>query len=355
MKIEEKSLLVAAARQMKLVYVSADTAGYTRKRKGKNFIYLDSNGKPVRDKETLQRIKSLAIPPAWERVWINPRPNGHLQATGYDTAGRKQYRYHNKWSEHRNARKHSRMAEFARSLPALRKRLARDLRKKEFTREKVLALAITVMDKTCIRVGNSEYTRLYGSYGLTSLRNRHLQIKGNRITIAFKGKKGVYQQIQLTHARLSSMMKKLRDIPGQELFQYYDGKGEKHTVDSADINSYIMESTGKDFTAKDFRTWWGTVSLFSSLAAVEPFETLTAARHNLNVALEQVAKKLGNTKTVCKKYYIHPSVFTHYEEGRLQHYLDKVKQLKGEEGALNAVSAEEQITMEYMRCECSKA
>ncbi len=352
MKIEEKSLLVAAAREMKLVYVNTGGAGYTRQRKGDSFIYYDTNGKRLRDKETLQRIKSLVIPPAWERVWISPKPNGHLQATGYDAAGRKQYKYHNEWNKHRNVKKHSRMVEFARSLPALRKRLNRDLRKKEFSREKVLALAITVMDKTCIRVGNSAYTKLYGSYGLTSLRNRHIQIQGSRMTIAFKGKKGVYQEIKLTHLRLSGMMKKLRDIPGQELFQYYDGNGEKRPVDSADINAYIMEGTGKDFTAKDFRTWWGTVSMFSALAELEPFETLTEARQNLNTAQEVVAKKLGNTKAVCKKYYIHPDVFTHYEEGRLNKYLEKVKRLRSESGAMNGSSPEEQVTMEYMRSEC---
>lgn len=352
MKIEERSVLVAVAREMKLVYVSADVKGYTRLRKGKGFVYADADGNRITDAETLQRIKSLVIPPAWTNVWINPKPNGHLQVTGIDAAGRKQYKYHSEWSKHRNVRKHSRMVDFARSLPALRKRLNKDLRKRDFTREKVLALAITVMDKTCIRVGNSAYTKMYGSYGLTSLRNKHVQIKGSKMVIAFKGKKGVYQEIKLTHARLTGMMKKLRDIPGQELFQYYDEKGEKHVVDSSDVNSYIMESTGKDFTAKDFRTWWGTVSMFGSLAEAEDFETITAARQQLNAALEQVAAKLGNTKTVCKKYYIHPSVFEHYEQGRLSKYLQKLKKMKGDTSALNTISPEEQVTMEYMLCEC---
>lgn len=336
---------------MSLTYITQKDLGYTRKRIGKNFMYLDKDGKPVRDKEEIKRIKSLVIPPAWQNVWISTKANGHLQATGYDVAGRKQYKYHLLWSQHRNAHKHNRMAEFARALQSLRRQIERDLRKKEFTREKVLALALTVMDKTCIRVGNSAYTKLYGSYGLTSLRNKHIQIKGSQMMIAFTGKKGVYQEIKLTHSRLCKMMKRLRDIPGQELFQYYDENGEKKSLKSEDINTYILQHTGKDFTAKDFRTWWGTVTAITSLAAYPKFQTATEAKQNVNQTLEMVANKLGNTKTVCKKYYIHPLVFTHYEDGKLHKYLEQIINGNATRSA-KAMQHEEKIVLNYLQRMC---
>lgn len=353
MKTEELHLLREQAKKMKLVYTSDSTPGYTRKRRGKAaFSYVDWNGKRVTDKKTLQRIKSLVIPPAWERVWISPKENGHLQCTGYDVAGRKQYKYHAKWGEARNARKHNRMAEFGKALPSLRKQVIQDLNKREFVKDKVVALAISVMDKTFIRIGNSAYTKLYGSYGLTSLRNKHIDIKGNKMSISFKGKKGVQQDITLTHSRLARLLKKLKDMPGQELFQYIDEEGNKRSIDSGLINEYISEHTGSDFTAKDFRTWWGTVSAAAYLAECEICENKTQAAKTIVATLDFVARKLGNTRTVCKKYYVHPRLLEEYETGELEKYLDKFRHIKTQdEEAL--LKAEEKIIMDFIEKECT--
>lgn len=352
-KTEELQQLKQEAKKMKLVYTSDSTPGYTRKRVGKaSFNFFDANGKRITDKEELQRIKSLVIPPAWEKVWISPKVNGHLQCTGYDVAGRKQYKYHAKWGEARNARKHNRMAEFGKALPSLRKQVIHDLNKREFVKDKVVALAISVMDKTFIRIGNSAYTKLYGSYGLTSLRNKHIDIKGSKMSISFKGKKGVQQDITLTHGRLARLLKKLKDMPGQELFQYIDEDGNKKTLDSGLINEYISEHTGSDFTAKDFRTWWGTVTAAAFLAECEACENKTQAAKTVLATLDFVARKLGNTRTVCKKYYVHPKLLEEYETGELEKYLNKFRHIK-EEGEEVLLKAEEKIIMDFIEKECS--
>jgi DNA topoisomerase-1 len=353
MKKEDVASLKSEARSMKLVYTSDKTPGYTRQKSAKGFVFFDTEGKVITDEEEIKRIKSLALPPAWIKVWISPKANGHLQATGIDAAGRKQYKYHPNWNLMRNERKHNRMGDFAKALPLIRKQVEKDLRKKEFTKEKVVALAISVMDKTFIRVGNSAYTKLYGSYGLTNLRNKHIKISGNKMTIAFVGKKGVFQEIKLTHARLARILKKLKDIPGQELFQYYEADGTKKSIDSGSINEYLEACTGKNFTAKDFRTWWGTVTAATYLATAYEPTAPALSKKSLVETLDYVAKKLGNTRTVCKKYYVHPKLLSHYEEGKLDKYLSRLKnaaQLNGERQKI-----EEKVVMDFIRKECASA
>lgn len=350
MKNEDIAVLKSEARSMKLVYTTDAAPGYTRQLRGKSFVYFDVDGNKITDKEELQRIKTLALPPAWINVWICPKANGHLQATGTDTAGRKQYKYHTQWTLYRNERKHNRMAEFAKALPLIRKQTEKDLRKKDFTKEKVVALAISVMDKTFIRVGNSAYTKLYGSYGLTSLRNKHINISGSKMILAFKGKKGVLQEIKLTHTRLARVLQKLKDIPGQELFQYYSADGTKKSLESGDINEYIVTSTGKDFTAKDFRTWWGTVTAATYLADASAGSETPVKKTSLET-LDFVAKKLGNTRTVCKKYYVHPKLLSNYEEGKLEKYLSRLRNAKRFNGKQQ--NAVEKIILDFIRKECA--
>jgi DNA topoisomerase-1 len=346
MKNEDVAILKQEARSIHLVYTTDKMPGYSREKKETGFIFSDSSGKELTDEDELKRIRSLVMPPAWIHVWISAKPNGHLQATGIDAAGRKQYKYHPHWGKMRNEKKHNQMSEFARALPLIRQKAEEDLGKNEFTREKVVALAISVLDKTFIRVGNSSYTKLYGSYGLTSLRNRHVQISGSKMKISFRGKKGVQQEITLSHARLSRLISKLKDIPGHELFQYYDSEGAKHSLNSEDINDYIEACCGKSFTAKDFRTWWGTVTAAVSLAELsqqpggEPKKILIAA-------LDKVAKKLGNTRTVCKKYYVHPALLSEYEEGKLEDFLGKIRKVKDVEDSM-ILKPEEKLIMSYI-------
>lgn len=350
MKNEDVSRLRSEARSMNLVYTPGSSPGYTRKKHGKNFNYYDASGNRITDKEEIKRIKSLALPPAWTNVWISAKANGHLQATGIDVAGRKQYKYHPQWSLVRNERKHNRMAEFAKALPLIREQIDKDLQQKEFTKAKVVALAISVMDKTFIRVGNSSYTKLYGSYGLTSLRNHHISISGSKMVIAFKGKKGVFHEIALTHARLARILGKLKDIPGQELFQYYDTDGTKKSLESGDINQYIEACTGMNFTAKDFRTWWGTVTAATFLAGVTDGEDAPVKKSTLE-ALDHVAEKLGNTRTVCKKYYVHPKLLSAYEEGNLEKYLERLRNAKQLNGTRQ--KEEENIVAEFIATACA--
>lgn len=351
MTAEALAGLVLEAKSMKLAYVSDSSPGYTRQQKGDHFIYLDKSGEEITNEDELKRIRSLVIPPAWTNVWICPKANGHLQVTGIDAAGRKQYKYHKQWSAVRNERKHNRMAEFAIALPLIRAQVEKDLQIKELTKEKVLAIAVSMIDKTYIRVGNSEYTKLYGSFGLTSLRDRHLKVDGNKMTVSFKGKKGVFQEITLTHKRLTKLMQKLKDIPGQELFQYYVGT-ERKSLESGDVNEYLKNITGQDFTAKDFRTWWGTVTAAAKLAELLPYTSATEAKKNIVDTLDFVASKLGNTRTVCKKYYVHPTLLSHYEDGKFAPYLDRLQNIRdGKEKSL--LEAEEILIGEFIAAECS--
>jgi len=263
----------------------------------------------------LARIKSLVIPPAWTDVWICPDAHGHLQATGRDARGRKQYRYHPRWREIRDEVKYGRLIAFAQALPRIRHRTETDIRKSHLPREKVLAAAVQLLEKTLIRVGNEEYARDNGSVGLTTMRDRHATIKGTTVRFEFRGKSGVEHAIDLQDARLARIIKSLRDLPGYELFQYVDEEGRRQAIDSGDVNDYLREVSGQDFTAKDFRTWAGTVLAAIALAEVARFKSSTEAKRNIVKAIESVAKRLGNTKAVCRKCYIHPAILDAYMDG----------------------------------------
>ena len=315
---DEKTALAA-----NLLYVSDTDEGIERRSKGKKFEYYYKD-KIVKDDEDLVRIKSLVIPPAWEEVWICKKENGHLQVTGIDTAGRKQYKYHPHWSLIRNRTKFYRMVEFGKALPEIREKLKRDLSQKELTVHKVLAACVSVMEQTGIRVGNSFYEKEYQSYGLTTLKDKHVEIKQNKDFFTFKGKKGVKQSIELRDKKLTKIIKKCQDIPGRELFQFYDEDGKHYSVDSGMVNEYIKEISHADFTAKDFRTWLGTVQTLLALIDIGCCETVTERKKGIVEAIDKVSLQLGNTRTVCKKYYIHPDILTMYEEKTLDSYIEKL-------------------------------
>jgi DNA topoisomerase-1 len=305
----------AAASAVSLNYVSDDGPGITRKRAGQGFTYLGPKGKPIRDEQTLRRIQSLAIPPAWTDVWISPDPLGHLQATGHDARRRKQYRYHPRFREVRDHAKYSRMLAFARELPHVRKRVAKDLKRSGLPREKVLAAVVKLLETTLIRVGNDEYAKSNNSFGLTTLRDRHATVRGHTIQFEFTGKSGVDHDIDLTDPRLAKVVRQCQELPGQELLQYLDDDGKVRDITSTDVNAYIREIAGEEFTAKDFRTWAGTVLAAMALRELEAFDSQAQAKKNILRAVESVAEKLGNTKAVCRKCYIHPAVLDAYLDG----------------------------------------
>ncbi|GAC1479557.1 MAG: DNA topoisomerase IB [Candidatus Dormibacteria bacterium] len=336
---------IASAKAAGLRYVSDLMPGIRRKKSGESFIYEDPDGEQVRDEETLKRIKGLVIPPAWTDVWICPSPMGHLQATGRDARKRKQYRYHERWRLVRDAVKYDRMLAFAEALPRIRERTDRDLELSGMPREKVLATVVRLLEETRIRVGNEEYAKENGSFGLTTLRNRHVNVVGSEVRFKFKGKSGKHHDVHLQDRRLAKIIKRFLDVPGQELFQYLDGDGEYHPVESSDVNEYIGEITGEDFTAKDFRTWAGTIlaARFFREAQVTP-ET-QGARKELVRAIARVAEELGNTPAVCKKCYIHPAVIAAYLAGGLKPVEakddeDPYKLSSEERGLLALLSAE---------------
>ncbi|MEN3336499.1 MAG: topoisomerase [Acidobacteriota bacterium] len=297
---------------------TVDTApGIQRVRHGSGFRYIGPDGKVVRSSAELQRIRSLVIPPAWTQVWISTDPRGHLQATGRDARGRKQYRYHPRWREVRDDTKYHRMIAFAQALATIRRRTAQDLAGPRLSKEKVLAAVVQLLEKTLIRVGNDEYAKQNRSFGLTTMRDGHVEVNGGRVRFAFRGKSGVGHEIDLTDRRLARIVKACRDIPGYDLFQYYDENGERQSIGSADVNAYLQEITGKDFTSKDFRTWAGTVLAAQLLRDFEQFESDAQAKRNIVQAVESVAKRLGNTKAVCRKCYIHPAIFDSYLDGSM--------------------------------------
>ncbi|MCX6216905.1 DNA topoisomerase IB [Spirosoma sp.] len=317
-----------AARAARLVYMSDTMPGIKRQRIGDEFRYFDHKGNEVDAPEILTRIRSLILPPAWENVWISSKVNGHLQATGIDTKNRKQYRYHPKWNAIRSQTKFFRMVAFGEALPLLRERLAKDLKTSELTREKVIAIALSVMEQTLIRVGNAAYEKEYGSYGLTTLKDRHVKMEGTEVRFSFKGKKGVYHDITLHDRRLSRLVKACRDIPGKELFQYFDENGDRHPIDSGMVNAYLHGTMGEDFSAKDFRTWAGTVNALRLLAELEPCETEKELKKNVNTVLDEVSHKLGNTRTVCRKHYVHPQILEAYECQDLNPYIKQKARFK---------------------------
>ncbi|ASZ10592.1 DNA topoisomerase IB [Chitinophaga pendula] len=339
---------VAAARAIKLRYVKAGTTGYSRQRHGKEFHYLDQHGERIRDTETLLRIRGLVLPPAWEQVWICPYANGHLQATGIDALGRKQYRYHATWAKVRNETKYDRLLQFGEKLPQIRRRIQVSLRKRTLDKEKVLAIALSVMQETLIRVGNSAYEKLYGSHGLTTLRNQHVKINGNTAFFQFKGKKGVMHKIALKHASLARLLQKMKDIPGQELFQYYDESGEHKGLDSGDINEYLKECAEEDFTCKDFRTWSGTVNALNLMADLMPFESQAECKRNIVSIIDGVAGKLGNTRAVCKKYYVHPQLLLAYENCQLDTYLQQIRDSRSRP-AKGGLHNDEKVLLQFLK------
>lgn len=321
------------ARAANLVYVSDRMIGISRIKKGKSFSYYLGE-KLIKDDEVLLRIKHLVIPPAWKNVWICKNPNGHLQVTGTDARGRKQYKYHPDWILIRNRTKFYRLAAFGRSLPGIRACLQKDLSEKKLTEKKVLAAAVSMMENTGVRVGNAYYEREYNSVGLTTLKDKHVQIKRDKAQFSFIGKKGIAQQVSLHNKKLIRIIKQCKEVPGKELFQYYDEAGKRHSIDSGMVNQYIKEISNADFTAKDFRTWTGTVHAFMALKEIGPCESISGAKKNIIEALDKVSAYLGNTRSVCRKYYVHPTILTLYENKKLDKYLagtksDK-KELKGQ-------------------------
>lgn len=300
-----------------LAYVSDEDPGISRKASGKRFSYLGPGGHAIRDKPTLARIRALAIPPAWTGVWICPEANGHIQATGRDQRGRKQYRYHDRWTEVRDAAKYSSLADFAKALPRIRAAVDADLRRHGLPREKVLAAIVWLLDHTMIRVGNTAYAEANRSFGLTTLRDRHLEIEGASLRFAFKGKSGKEWKLRFSDRRIAKIMRSIQDLPGQRLFQYLDAGGARHTLGSGEVNAYIREASGGVFTSKHFRTWGGTVRALSLLAQTPLPESKRAQTVALNAAIDAVARRLGNTRAVCRKCYIHPGVAEAWRAGML--------------------------------------
>ena len=300
-----------------LSWCSDEQPGLKRTASGKGFAYHDRQGRLITDETVLARIRALAIPPAWTDVWICPRASGHIQAVGRDVKGRKQYRYHPDWSAHAAETKFDRLPEFARALPKLRRRIEDDLGRRGSSREKVLATAVRLLEVTLIRVGNAQYAKQNRSYGLTTLHKRHLEVDGAALTFAFKGKSGVEHEVRVRDRRLATVVRGLRDLPGQHLFKYRDADGDLCPITSDDVNAYIREAMGEQFSAKDFRTWAGTVSAARALRELEPPSSPTEAKRRITVCVKAVAGLLGNTPTVCRSSYVHPRVFELFEKGRL--------------------------------------
>jgi DNA topoisomerase I len=336
-----------AAKAADLVYVNDHDPGINRIKKGKGFVYIYDN-KPLKQAAEIARIRKLAVPPAWTNVWICPKENGHIQATGFDIRGRKQYRYHSAWNALRNETKFHRLYEFGKVLPSIRLKLEEDLAKKELSEEKVLATVVSLMERTYIRVGNDEYEKLNGSYGLTTLKDSHVKINGDNLLFSFKGKKGIEHKIPLKNKRLARMVKQCRDIPGKELFQYYDAEGNRKPIDSGMVNRYIKDASGGDFTAKDFRTWAGTLNSIRAFRSIGEAETESDCKKNIVAALEEVSKQLGNTRTVCKKYYVHPGIIKLYEEKNLLKSLGELDKIEQPDD-LTGLTSEERVLMKILK------
>jgi DNA topoisomerase I len=315
---------VASAKQAGLRYVNGAEPGITRKRSGRGFVYLDAHGRPVHDAKVLARIRSLVIPPAWEKVWICPLEEGHLQATGRDQRGRKQYRYHPKYRLARDENKFGRMLAFAEVLPKIRGQLKEDLALHGLPKRKVLAAVVTLLDRTCIRVGNEAYAKENNSYGLTTLHDRHVDVSPPRIRFHFRGKSGQLHDLELMDPKLAKIVKQCRDLPGYELFQYVDDHGEHATIDSSDVNDYLREMTGEDFTAKDFRTWHGSGHAAQLLAEMGRAESEAQMKRNIVAAVKATAALLGNRPATCRKYYIHPCVAESYTAGTIFSVVESV-------------------------------
>ena len=326
-KEKEQSVEIAApvqaAKAAGLRYVTDTTPGIHRKRAGKHFSYIGLDGKPIHDEEELKRIRSLGIPPAWNNVWICPNPHGHIQATGRDAKGRKQYRYHPKWREIRDETKYDRMIAFGEALPIIREQVEQDLKRSGLPIEKVLATIVRLLDITSIRIGNEEYARENGSFGLTTMEEEHVDIEGSKVQFHFRGKSGKDHIVDVKDRQLARIIKRFHDLPGRELFQYMDEDKELRTVTSDDVNEYIQRVSGHEFTAKDFRTWAGTVTATCALLDLGEYESQTQAKKNVVRAIEEAATHLGNTPAICRKSYVHPEILDAYLNGKL---LQAVKQ-----------------------------
>lgn len=300
-----------------LVYVDDSMPGWTRERSGDGFVVRDEQGRALKDENQLARITRLAIPPAWERVWICPHPDGHVQAVGRDARGRKQYRYHDLWQQLRDADKFNRLHDFGLVLPKIRRAVHKALEQPGLPRDKVLATVVRLLDTTYLRVGNDEYVRQNNSYGLTTLRNRHVKVRGGRIQLKFRGKSGIQQRVEVDDPRIARIVRKLQDLPGQELFQWIDDEGEPRAIGSADVNAYLRQVSGGDFTAKDFRTWHASVMALQRLHPCDAADT-KEAKERVKQVIAEVAQALGHTVSVCRKSYVHPDVLRHFSEGRLR-------------------------------------
>jgi DNA topoisomerase-1 len=341
---------VASAKAVHLIYTSdAESAGIIRKRRGKKYSYF-KDGEKIKDKDEIKRINGLVIPPAWENVWICALDNGHLQATGFDAKKRKQYRYHPLWSALRNHTKFYRMLQFGYALPNIRLHIEQDLALRNFEKRKILALIVSLMQRTNIRIGNNAYEKLYGSFGLTTLKDKHVKINGQKITFSFKGKKGIMHNVGLRSKRLSKLVQKCKDIPGKELFQFYDDEENLHSIDSGMVNDYIKEISGEDFTAKDFRTWSGTVNALIAFKEIGYAENNTEYKRKVKEALEIVASHLGNTSTVCRKYYVHPLVINLYENNTIKKYFDELEQIEENDGKAG-LTQEEKLVLKILENE----
>jgi DNA topoisomerase I len=331
---------VDSAQEAGLRYTNDRSPGIRRERRGSSVRYLTPQGRILRDRAQLQRIASLVIPPAWTDVWICCDPHGHLQATGRDARGRKQYRYHPRWRAVRDETKYERLIGFATALPLIRRRTSAHLRSAKLTREKVLAAVVQLLEKTLIRVGNDEYAKENQSFGLTTMRDGHVNVNGGQVRFSFRGKSGVEHDIRLEDRRLARIVKACRDIPGYDLFQYYDEDGERHALGSADVNAYLKELSGEDYTSKDFRTWAGTVLAAETLRTFDAFGSDTEAKRNIVRAVETVAKRLGNTKAVCRKCYIHPAILDAYmDRSMLRAAADRARRSVRKSGELTGAEA----------------
>lgn len=334
-------------------YVSDALPGISRVRRGKGFRYITPDGKTLRDKETLARIRRLVIPPAWTQVWICPHPEGHIQAIGRDQRGRKQYRYHDRWREVRDEAKYGHMLAFGLALPRIRAQIQRDMRAPELSRKKVLATLVRLLESTLIRVGNEEYARTNQSHGLTTLYEKHVTIDGSKIKFRFRGKSGVEHDIELQDIKIARILRRMMDLPGQHLFQYIDDEGQAQQIESADVNQYLQDMTDQAFSAKDFRTWAGTVLAAQELALLETATSPTQAKRNINNAVGNVAKRLGNTKAICRKCYIHPEVIQAYLDGNLSERWKFIgKDSSADDNEL--LSEEERATLGFLEA-CDKA
>jgi DNA topoisomerase-1 len=333
--------------RIQLIFVSDSDKGINRKKKGKEYFYYFDN-KLIRNKAIIDRINKLVIPPAWKDVWICEKDNGHLQATGIDFRGRKQYRYHSAWNMMRNEKKFERLYDFGKVIPELRLKIEKDINKKELSQGKVIATLISLMERTYIRIGNSIYEKENGSYGLTTLKDNHVTIDGSKLKLSFKGKKGIHHSISLKNKKLARIIKQCRDIPGKELFQYYDEDGNIHSIDSGKVNNYIKEITNADFTAKDFRTWAGTLHVLRAFKEIGQGKNDSVIKKNIVQALDYVSLKLGNTRTVCKKYYVHPLILSLYENNCLQPYLDELDTIEKNDGK-TTLTCEEKVLMNILK------